>query len=408
MEEDGAGPDKEAAGKGLIVDAAQAGNPSPKGVDCTKLEEILDAQFCWHKGREKLLVDRISELHDEVAELRGLVSSLMDSLDPAKKQKKKKKVRQESLAAGGNVQSVQSVQVAVDESGNEQSCTRTHGFEQSGSHPVAVGTGMPSRTPTKQRVSRIRSVSKEGRSRAASDQAEIASCTDSDTEWEVSGRHRTRAKRSHRKDGSTTREISLPSDDEDLFQLVSSEKSSRRTKRKDLFVGNLLPTTTDDRLTEYIHGRAKAADRAVTLHFVSVAGEDEEHELSRARISVNARDAPLLLHRNFWPRNVYARPWRFKENHPDMTNAQDTGKGKLPVEKATPLKDHLLANSNAPGQATTPLPSMHSETSTPNRKRQRDSPLEDDTMPSTKAIHSNLVRDERPAFARFTGPRLST
>ena len=111
----------------------------------------------------------------------------------------------------------------------------------------------------------------------------------------------------------------LPTDDEELWQLLSYKKPPpTRGKQKDLFIGNVMPGTTDDRLKEYVQRRANAAGKEVRVHFVTVAAEDENHELLRARIGVNARDVSLLLSRRFWPRG-YVRTTlavQGKRSHP--------------------------------------------------------------------------------------------
>lgn len=385
----------------LAVDAAGIGNPSPRCCGCGKLEELLETQLCWHKGREKLLLDRITELHGEMMELRRQVSALMESMGERnleKKKKKEKKLPKKSLIRG-------STHVSVGGgSSPERSRTRTPDQPDVDARArvrdrdrAYLAVSNPSSRTTTGHMAIARAASNPPyHRRPATEQRtafdEPASSASSDTENEDmdSATASDRGRRSQRTRTHTRRtsagerdgnEISLPTDDEDLWQLVSSQKGTRRTKRRDIFIGNLLPSTTDERLTEYIHRRAKVTNRVVTLHFVSVSKEDKDHELLRARISINASDASLLLHRNFWPSNVYARPWRFKENQPASPTVSNNDKGALSEQQA--LKQAATLLENIKKHPKTPLPN---EAGTPSRKRPRESPLADDDLPSTKTI----------------------
>ena len=59
------------------------------------------------------------------------------------------------------------------------------------------------------------------------------------------------------------------SDDDESFQLVSNTRS-RPEKRSALFIGNLQPTTSEDKLSQYILNRKINAEHAVVVHNVKV------------------------------------------------------------------------------------------------------------------------------------------
>ena len=93
---------------------------------------------------------------------------------------------------------------------------------------------------------------------------------------------------------------------------MSSHKS-RPTKKIDVFVGNLEPTTTESKLAAYVRSRAKPVRPAIAVHRVVMFAVKEGFDTSTARITIDARDLKLLLKRTFWPGRVYGRKWRYTD-----------------------------------------------------------------------------------------------
>ena len=97
--------------------------------------------------------------------------------------------------------------------------------------------------------------------------------------------------------------------DDDSWQLVSGEPP--RSRRAVLYVGNLSSSCTEDGLKSFTQQRAVAAGGTATVHTCSL--HTTEAGRVSAHLTVDAKDLTLVTTENFWPRPLYARPWRFKE-----------------------------------------------------------------------------------------------
>ena len=406
-------------GGSLAIDDNEIGTPLPQCSGCVRTAELIERYMQSQTGREKLLLDRIGVLSDEIEDLRKQVSAWMANGGgrSAKNGKSKKKGGRELEVNGGHRESEERARDKAGLSRTREESIASHVRDRGDScdqMQIARGKVVLSRNHEdshaggcagstcgsirganfRREGSRSSTKARDGR-RDASDE-DWYTCVSSDSEVEEDGRGR-RGRRATRR-GTRTRtgedtSIHVPTDDEDLWQLVTNEKPPphRTEKRKDLFIGNLTPGTTDEKLAEYIQRRAKKAKRDVTLHFVTVAPEDESHELLRARASVNESEADLLLSRSFWPRGIYARPWRFKEQEPEKQSKKvstQAGGAAMPLEQSQQQTAVPLAQ--VPSQLQTPL----TDGPTPNRKRQRESPLAADSAKLAKAS-SGLGRRER-------------
>eukprot|EP00117_Sycon_ciliatum_P004485 scpid9145/ scgid8843/ len=97
--------------------------------------------------------------------------------------------------------------------------------------------------------------------------------------------------------------------DDDSWQLVSGEPP--RSRRAVLYVGNLSSSCTEEGLKSFTQQRAVAAGGTATVHTCSL--HTTEAGRVSAHLTVDAKDLTLVTTENFWPRPLYARPWRFKE-----------------------------------------------------------------------------------------------
>ena len=96
---------------------------------------------------------------------------------------------------------------------------------------------------------------------------------------------------------------------DDSWQLVSSEPP--RPKKSVLYVGNLSESCTDDDIKAFTLKRSGTAGTPATVHNCSI--HKAENGKISARITVDATAIALITSPNFWPRPLYARPWKFKQ-----------------------------------------------------------------------------------------------
>ena len=101
--------------------------------------------------------------------------------------------------------------------------------------------------------------------------------------------------------------------DDDSWEYVTKKKPS--VKRAVLYVGNLDPETTEDRLHEIISRRAaKVQIKKPTIFNCKIFLKEKDGEKTcGARITVDAEAQQHLKVGQFWPGRVYARKWHFQE-----------------------------------------------------------------------------------------------
>ena len=101
----------------------------------------------------------------------------------------------------------------------------------------------------------------------------------------------------------------MPSDDES-WCLISKQKPG--PKRSVLYIGNLSPETTEERLVNFIQARSTAVGVKPPNVINSRMFESRDGtERIGARLTVASSDAGVLQATNFWPRPTYARLWNF-------------------------------------------------------------------------------------------------
>ena len=104
-----------------------------------------------------------------------------------------------------------------------------------------------------------------------------------------------------------------PLDSEDESWNLVVEKKPTPPKAV-LYVGNLSPQTTTERLEKFISERMKSVGAETPRIFNSrmhANRKDENGSVIGARITVPTDAVPTLTSRSFWPRPAYARRWNF-------------------------------------------------------------------------------------------------
>jgi len=81
-----------------------------------------------------------------------------------------------------------------------------------------------------------------------------------------------------------------------------------------LYVGNLDPSTTTEKIKKFISLRAaNVMISAPKVYKCGILEKGDSAEACGAHLVVNAESADNLRVRSFWPGRVYARPWIFKD-----------------------------------------------------------------------------------------------
>ena len=101
--------------------------------------------------------------------------------------------------------------------------------------------------------------------------------------------------------------------DDDSWEYVTKKKPS--VKKAVLYVGNLDPETTEDRLQEFISRRAAKVQikKPNIFNCKMFLKEKDGEKTCGARITVDAESQQQLKVGQFWPGRVYARKWYFQE-----------------------------------------------------------------------------------------------
>ena len=83
-------------------------------------------------------------------------------------------------------------------------------------------------------------------------------------------------------------------------------------KRSVLYIGNLSPETTEERLVNFIQARSTAVGvKPPNIINARMFEPREGRDRIGARLTVASSDAEVLQATNFWPRPIYARAWNF-------------------------------------------------------------------------------------------------
>ena len=101
-------------------------------------------------------------------------------------------------------------------------------------------------------------------------------------------------------------------DDDSLWKLVSIKKPGQ--KPTVLYIGGLSPSTSDDKLTDFVKKRAQSAGHAQPKIYIAKIFrkiDDEQDSICGARVTIDERSAELLSTFSFWPGRIYARPSNF-------------------------------------------------------------------------------------------------
>ena len=97
---------------------------------------------------------------------------------------------------------------------------------------------------------------------------------------------------------------------DESWKMVSLEPPG--AKKAVLYFGNLGNQCTEERLREFVQHRVAAVGTSVDVHDCSMH-ESATGNIS-GRLTVDAATVSTITAANFWPRALYARQWRFKEN----------------------------------------------------------------------------------------------
>ena len=143
------------------------------------------------------------------------------------------------------------------------------------------------------------------------------------------------------------RQSGLPPITDDIPWQTLSRSKPRAYPKRALYVGNLVDDTTSDYLASYVHQRAKSAGVDVAVEGCSLIDVASGSVFRGAHLLISGKHADMLLKRRFWPKPVYARPWIFREtsqpnNHaslPDEERAEKVISGSLLTSKSSSSPD---------------------------------------------------------------------
>ena len=132
----------------------------------------------------------------------------------------------------------------------------------------------------------------------------------------------------------------MPPLSEDLeWQHVTRSKPEPRhnIKLKALYLGNIRPDTSGQRIASYVRQRFKEVSdgEEIIIGDCTMLEKPPGSEFAGAHLTVQSKSEHLLRQRKFWPRPVYARRWKFKSTPQNGTeacedNKQATSHRKMP------------------------------------------------------------------------------
>eukprot|EP00117_Sycon_ciliatum_P027647 scpid95973/ scgid22415/ len=139
-------------------------------------------------------------------------------------------------------------------------------------------------------------------------------------------------------------------DTDGLWELVTKIPPSKGKRRALLWIGNLRDDITEETLTAYLSTRVDQLGlKEFTIHncklFIKLGKV-------RARITVNAADAPTVTGPTFWPRPTYARPWVFEQN-PRRSQGNDKNPRGNSKDDSNTQQGHPTSNLASEGSLAT-------------------------------------------------------
>ena len=289
--------------------------PDSADKDCTctrtwkELAVALERQLAEQKSRDRLLLERISHLDDQLQELRQHLYQALDENVSKKRNKSKKKKDSSECVDSSLLSNSQSSRTAANRTNKPASVGGVQNdlIASAEERPRGYAFGRlynPSEVATKASTSSAQPKEKEHpitRARSPS----RSRLSDSSSDDEFPAKHVP---------------LVLPlADSDDDFELVSHQKA-RPLKKKHLFVGNIAPTSTAEKLTKYILGRKITAPHDIQVHSAKVFPVAEGRDSVFAKILVNDRDVKTLCSKAFWPGHLYCRNWYRKEPPTDLNS----------------------------------------------------------------------------------------
>ena len=137
-----------------------------------------------------------------------------------------------------------------------------------------------------------------------------------------------------------------PITDDVPWQTLTRSKPRAYSKRA-LYIGNLHDETTCDGIALYVHERAKAAGVDVAVEGCSLIDAPAGSAFRGAHLLISAKHVGMLLKRRFWPKPVYARPWVFRDTSQptngaslsDEERSERVLSGSLSTSQSSPSTD---------------------------------------------------------------------
>ena len=181
------------------------------------------------------------------------------------------------------------------------------------------------------------------------------------------------------------------------WETVTNKKPADR--RRYLYIRNLRQDVSIEGLSSYIRGSAEKAGVRATVYADTHKFFDKGTHTA-ARVAVDASAADLIKSREFWPRSLYARDWDFDLY--DKKESQNIAAGKITgasdVLKRPPSADQVAATPRGKSRG-------HEVLTPPTQPDAKKATTTQDLPCCPQKGTCNCARDDRPAFARRTGPR---
>lgn len=326
----------------------------------TQLTVLVKEQSVERRGREKLLLERIRVLEDEVTELRNQVSSLVNQLTISKNNSlaktswKNTKKRQTSSPPSGVSCHVDSPK-AVDtpEPTTLESCGGARARTNSTSGQEELSNGLRERVHVREssqvaelmtNTSSAADVSpySESHDHASSDGHPCARATEAPP-ISIASRERSDVARPSSVLVDAPNSLPPVDEDDDSWQLISSNRLRKNQTRK-LFVGNLIADVSKECLTNFISARSSNLCVRAQVHDVYIFPVVEGRKSACASIVVDTSAAEMVLRRDFWPGRVYCRKWRKGNAEPRTGNELQTGDQQYALERRGQMSNEQRAD----------------------------------------------------------------
>jgi len=117
--------------------------------------------------------------------------------------------------------------------------------------------------------------------------------------------------------------VASPQPADDSWKFVTTKPP--QPKKGVLYIGNLSPDITNERLITFVERRASFLKIAPPQVYSAkiFRTEGRATETIGARIVIPAAQISTLNDRTFWPRPTYSRQWVFKEEHGPAVQPND-------------------------------------------------------------------------------------